>query len=75
MIDSMITTVTRKMVVAIPAEIGRRFGIKPGFRLEWQTVEGQTISWCACYPTAANWPAGCWEPDGNFRRNATPLLN
>lgn len=38
--NSMITTVTRKNMVTIPAEIGRRFGIKPGFRLEWQPVEG-----------------------------------
>ena len=36
----MITTMTRKNTVTIPAEIGRRFGIKPGFRLEWQPVEG-----------------------------------
>lgn len=36
----MITTVTRKNMVTIPAEIGRRFGIKPGYRLEWQAVEG-----------------------------------
>ena len=27
-------------MVTIPAEIGRRFGIKPGYRLEWQPVEG-----------------------------------
>lgn len=27
-------------MVAIPAEIRRRFGIKPGFRLDWQPVEG-----------------------------------
>lgn len=35
----MITTVTRKNMVTIPAEIRRRFGIKPGYRLEWQPVE------------------------------------
>lgn len=27
-------------MVTIPAEIGRRFGIKPGYRFEWQPVEG-----------------------------------
>jgi len=37
----MITTVTRKNMVTIPAEIGRRLGIKPGYRLDWQTVEGK----------------------------------
>lgn len=40
-IDSMITTVTQKNMVTIPAEIGRRFGIKPGYRLDWQPVEGK----------------------------------
>lgn len=32
---SMITTITRKNMVTIPAEIGRAFGMKPGWRLEW----------------------------------------
>lgn len=31
----MITTVTRKNMVTIPAEVGRAFGIKPGWRLQW----------------------------------------
>jgi len=35
----MITTVTQKNMVTIPAVVGRRFGIKPGFRLDWQPVE------------------------------------
>jgi AbrB family looped-hinge helix DNA binding protein len=37
----MITTVTQKNMVTIPAEIGRRLGIKPGYRLDWQPVEGK----------------------------------
>ncbi len=37
----MITTVTQKNMITIPAEVGRRFGIKPGFRLDWQPVEGK----------------------------------
>jgi len=37
----MITTVTQKNMITIPAEIGRRFGIKPGYRLEWQPIEGK----------------------------------
>jgi AbrB family looped-hinge helix DNA binding protein len=36
----MITTVTDKNRVTIPAEIRRRLGIKPGCRLDWQPVEG-----------------------------------
>ncbi|WP_374686056.1 AbrB/MazE/SpoVT family DNA-binding domain-containing protein [Promineifilum sp.] len=31
----MITTVTQKNMVTIPAEVGRAFGIRPGWRLEW----------------------------------------
>jgi AbrB family looped-hinge helix DNA binding protein len=37
----MITTVTSKNMVTIPAEVGRRLGIKPGYRLDWQPVEGE----------------------------------
>jgi AbrB family looped-hinge helix DNA binding protein len=37
----MITTVTRKNMITIPAEIGRKLGIKPGYRLDWQPVDGK----------------------------------
>lgn len=37
----MITTVTQKNMITIPAELARRFGIKPGYRLDWQVVEGK----------------------------------
>ena len=37
---SMITTVTQKNMVTIPAEVGRQYGIRPGFRLEWRPVPG-----------------------------------
>lgn len=40
-IHSMITTVTQKNMITIPAEVGRHFGIKPGYRLDWQPVEGK----------------------------------
>lgn len=36
----MITTVTQKNMVTIPAKLGRKFGIKPGFQLEWE-IAGQ----------------------------------
>jgi AbrB family looped-hinge helix DNA binding protein len=36
---TMITTVTTKNMISIPAEIGRRMGIKPGFRLDWEVAE------------------------------------
>ena len=37
---SMITTVTQKNMITIPAEVARRYGIKPGYRLDWQPMEG-----------------------------------
>jgi AbrB family looped-hinge helix DNA binding protein len=38
---SMVTTVTQKNMVTIPAEVGRKLGIKPGWKLDWQPVEGR----------------------------------
>ena len=37
----MITTVPQKNMVTIPAEVARKFGIKPGWKLDWQPIEGQ----------------------------------
>ena len=28
-------------MVIIPAEVGRKLGIKPGWRLDWQPIEGR----------------------------------
>ena len=39
--DSMITTVTPTNMIPIPTEVRRRFGIKPGDRLDWLPVEGK----------------------------------
>ena len=36
----MITTVTQKNMVSIPAEVWRKYGIRPGYKLDWQPVEG-----------------------------------
>jgi bifunctional DNA-binding transcriptional regulator/antitoxin component of YhaV-PrlF toxin-antitoxin module len=38
---TMITTVTQKNMVTIPAEVGRIYGIRPGYRLEWRPIEGK----------------------------------
>ncbi len=35
----MITTVTQKNTATIPAEVRRKFGIKPGCKLDWQPIE------------------------------------
>ncbi len=37
----MITTITQKNMVTIPVDLARRFGIKPGWKLDWQAVEGK----------------------------------
>lgn len=37
----MITTITQKNMVTIPIDLARRFGIKPGWKLDWQAVEGK----------------------------------
>jgi bifunctional DNA-binding transcriptional regulator/antitoxin component of YhaV-PrlF toxin-antitoxin module len=37
----MITTVTPTNTIIIPAEIKQHFGIKPGYRLDWQPVAGK----------------------------------
>lgn len=37
----MITTVTQKNMITIPAAVGRQLGIKPGYRFDWQPVEGK----------------------------------
>ena len=37
----MITTVTQENMVTIPVEVAERFGIKPGWKLDWQPVEGK----------------------------------
>ncbi|MEP7012017.1 MAG: AbrB/MazE/SpoVT family DNA-binding domain-containing protein [Acidobacteriota bacterium] len=37
----MVTTITQKNRVTIPAEVRRKLGIKPGWRLDWKPVEGR----------------------------------
>lgn len=37
----MVTTVNEKNTVTIPSELGRKLGIRPGWRLDWQPVEGR----------------------------------
>jgi len=37
----MITTVTLKNTVVILAEVERHYGIRPGYRLDWQVVAGK----------------------------------
>jgi bifunctional DNA-binding transcriptional regulator/antitoxin component of YhaV-PrlF toxin-antitoxin module len=37
----MITTVTPTHMIPIPDEVSRKFGIQPGWRLDWSPVEGR----------------------------------
>ncbi|MGZ8215777.1 hypothetical protein [Methylomagnum sp.] len=37
----MITTVTQTNMIPIPDEVSRKFGIQPGWRLDWSPVEGR----------------------------------
>lgn len=37
----MITIVTQKNMVTIPDEVAQKLGIKPGYKLDWQPVEGK----------------------------------
>jgi AbrB family looped-hinge helix DNA binding protein len=37
----MATSVTQRNMVTIPAEVRRKLGIKPGWKLDWQPIEGR----------------------------------
>jgi bifunctional DNA-binding transcriptional regulator/antitoxin component of YhaV-PrlF toxin-antitoxin module len=37
----MVTTVTRKNMVTIPAAVGRSCNITPGCKLDWEPLEGK----------------------------------
>lgn len=39
--SAMITIVSRKNTTPIPAEVRRLLGIRPGWKLDWQLVEGK----------------------------------
>ena len=41
--SSMITTVTGKNQVTVPAEIVRKEGLRPGTRLEWRSTEREHV--------------------------------
>jgi len=38
---TMITTVTPSHTIPIPDDISRKFGIQPGWRLDWSPIEGR----------------------------------
>lgn len=41
--DAMITTITHKNMITVPAKIAQQYGIKPGYRLEWIAVDREQI--------------------------------
>jgi AbrB family looped-hinge helix DNA binding protein len=55
-ISALITTVSPKSMVTIPAEVAQRFDIKPGWKLEWQPVEGTNEIVVRVIPAGGNKP-------------------
>jgi bifunctional DNA-binding transcriptional regulator/antitoxin component of YhaV-PrlF toxin-antitoxin module len=49
----MITTVTQKNMITIPAELCRQLGIVPGYRLDWQAGPGADELHARVIPTRA----------------------
>lgn len=47
----MTTTVTQKNMVTIPAELSRKMGITPGYRLDWQAGEREGEIFVRVIPT------------------------
>ena len=48
-------------MISIPAEVGQRLGIKPGYRLDWRLVEGKDEILVRVIPnrgTLARWLLG-----------------
>ena len=71
----MITTVTQKNMITIPAEIGRRLGIKPGYRLDWQPVEGKEEILVRVIPDRGELRANCSGRGGSSHRSGTQWPN
>ncbi len=71
----MITTVTQKDMFTIPAEIGRRLGSKPGYRLDWRTVEDKEEILAVSSRIGLSWRAGCLALDGTSRRSVVRWPN
>ena len=49
----MITTVTQKNMITIPAELSRQLGIEPGYRFDWQAGPGVDEVRARIIPTRA----------------------
>ena len=49
----MITTITQKNMVTIPAELTRQLGIVPGYRLDWRVGPGGDELQARVIPTRA----------------------
>ncbi len=63
----METTLTERGQTAVPARIRRRFGIRPGQRLEW-AEDGRVIY---VLPVSGD-PIGSFR--GSLRKDLTPVL-
>jgi len=66
----MITTVTGKNQVTVPAEIARKEGLRPGTRLEWRSTEREHVLEVRVLPAPASIAANL-----RGRGNANRLLS
>ena len=65
----MITTITGKNQVTIPAELARREGLRPGTRLEWRATERPHILEVRVLPDAASLAASLRGRGNRARRH------
>jgi len=72
----MITAVTQKNMITLPAEVGRRFGIKPGYRLDCQPVKGKDKILIRVIPDRGELARRLWGAGRRFspERNAVAEL-
>ena len=67
----MITTVTWENMVTVPAKIARRFGIVPGYKLDWQPLERKKEIRVRVIPNRATLAKQLFGAGRKFHRNAT----
>ncbi len=64
----MITTVTGKNQVTIPAEIARKEGLKPGSKLEWRSTDRPQVLEVVILPDASSIATALRGRGNRFRR-------
>ena len=67
----MITTVTGKNMVTVPEKVARQFGIVPGYKLDWQPLEGKEEIRVKVIPDRATLAKQLFGAGRKFHQNAT----